>query len=78
MNQPQKIDKGFCLSYSKLSYRRKFIRTLWFGLLFIIYFFTRMHPSKIIHSPLSWLVGVVILIWLGQATYTYKKWKSEK
>ena len=28
--EKEKIDKGFSFSYWRLSYRRKFIRTLWF------------------------------------------------
>ena len=26
-----RIDKGFCFNYWSLSYRRKFLRTIWFG-----------------------------------------------
>jgi hypothetical protein len=69
------IDKGFCLSYWKLSYRRKLIRTLWtiplVGLLillpehsFILKYFTRAEVG-----------GLLFLAAAIQATYNYLKWK---
>lgn len=70
-----KIDKGFELIYWKLSYRRKFIRTLW------------MIPFAIIAVILVWVTWksvlmtsicsiVFICIEIAQAIYTYKKWKD--
>jgi hypothetical protein len=70
-----KIDKGFCIQYWKLSYRRKFIRTIWMlpfvGLMFLI-------PDQYA------VLGMKRNIWIGmalaavsyQAVSTYKKWKE--
>jgi len=71
-----KKDKGFEICYRNLSYRRKFIRTLWitpfaiFGCLLVWYFY----HSKILtvgYSIIMTIVGVI------QAIYTYRKSKNE-
>lgn len=72
----QKIDEGFELVYWKLSYRRKFLRTLW------------MIPFIILAVFSTWLVWhstaisitaalVLIIVEIVQAVYTYNKWKCE-
>ena len=68
----EKNDKGFGLIYYKLSYRRKFIRTLWLiPVSILVLIFT--HESMM--DTLIW--GFVIaLIMVGQAVYNYKKWKN--
>lgn len=72
----EKIDRGFSLSYWNLSYRRKFIRTLWSALL-IIPAMLLVHMSY--HSmTVTIVVGIVLLaIFSVQAVYNYKKWKEE-
>jgi len=72
----EKIDKGFCLQYSKLSYRRKFIRTLWMipgiGFMFLI-------PASYVLFGMQrniWIV-LAVLTTIVQAVFTYKKWKEE-
>jgi hypothetical protein len=69
-----KVDKGFELRYWRLSYRRKFIRTLWmipFLLAAIILIF--VSPLKIVYAV---VVSIILLvIFLIQLIYTYKKWK---
>lgn len=70
-------DKGFELRYSKLSNRRKFIRTLWCFtvlLLALILFHWRFSNTgaTILISIVSIVVGV------GQAIITYRKWKAEE
>lgn len=71
----QKIDKGFEPIYWNLSYRRKFIRTLW------------MIPFVILAIMLIWATWKSVLITsifavamicgeIIQASYTYKKWKN--
>lgn len=65
-----KIDKGFCLSYYDLTYRRKFIRTLWIGLIFLpflIYIFN----SKM---QLFYIYLILFFIQLG---YNYLQMKNE-
>jgi len=72
-----KVDKGFQLVYWKLSYRRKFIRTLW------------MTPFAIISIALMFLAGgnilintvlslLIVVMYFTQLIYTYTKWKKDK
>jgi len=74
-NETGKVDKGFELIYWKLSYRRKFIRTLW------------IIPFAIIAVMLIWwlcksivITSIIAVIVIAaealQAIYTYKKWKE--
>lgn len=69
----EKIDKGFCLVYNKLSYRRKFIRTLWLLPVYIAILFMGKHiPNRV-----KLLVSIpVVIIFVIQARYTYVKWKK--
>lgn len=72
-----KIDTGFELIYWNLSYRRKFIRTLWttpfcvIGILLII--------SLKLNMLIKIIIPIILtLIYIWQLTYTYKKWKKEE
>ena len=74
-NEAGKVDKGFELIYWKLSYRRKFIRTLWaipFAILTIILvsWFYQSIVTTFIFAMIILIVGIAQLI------YTYKKWKK--
>jgi hypothetical protein len=76
----KKIDKGFCLSYWRLSYRRKFIRNLW-GLPQCVLLFLFLPKQGFlvgsIHiSRIEFLLGV-LAIWIVQCVYTYLRWRSE-
>lgn len=67
-------DKGIELFYNKLSYRRRFIRTIWlipFGIIigFIITYI------NIIFSLFYWLL--FIIIGTKQLKYNYTMWKKE-
>ena len=73
----KKVDKGFQLIYWKLSYRRKFIRTLWTIPIFIIsigiivflgngIFISRIMPI------------IFIIIFILQIIYNYTMWKKEE
>lgn len=77
MKESKKVDKGFELQYYKLSYRRRFIRTLW------------MIPFAIIAVFLCYVLGfsewsvlilaiVLAIITIVQALHNYKMWKSEE
>jgi len=73
----EKIDKGIELCYWKLSYRRKFIRTLWMlpimVVLIICFYIT-------FQSILKTCIIVIVLgiLFLSQAIYNFTKWKNEK
>ncbi len=73
----EKVDKGIELCYWKLSYRRKFIRTLWMfpiaGILVIC--FHKTFQSKIWICVVTTIILIMLLI---QSIYNYKKWKMDK
>ena len=77
MEKRGKTDKGFEFNYWNLSYRRKFIRTLWmipWILLaaFLVYVRTN---SPVISVALAVVLAVIEII---QAAYNYCKWKGEQ
>jgi hypothetical protein len=73
----QKIDKGFCMLYWRLSYRRKFIRTLWVGL-FSFLFFLLPSDFAILGVKRNIFISFVLALLLIQALYNLFRWKSEK
>ena len=64
------IDQGRCVSYWKLSYRRKFIRTIWiFAIGLAVMLILQIH----------WIVIVIFSIGdFVQAGYNYYRWQMEK
>ena len=74
--EKEKIDKGFSFSYWRLSYRRKFMRTLWFIPLAVLVIILVQAAYR--SYMLTFVSGVFILaVILAQAIYNYKKWKEE-
>jgi hypothetical protein len=70
-------DKGFCLYYYKLSYRRKFLRTLWLMATAII-FTLALAMSREGNDARIWgLVLAATVIGCWQAKHCYYQWKSE-
>lgn len=72
----EKVDKGFVFNYHKLSYRRKWIRTLWtipfiVICLFIIYQLGDWQPF--IFTLISSLCGAMLV---GDFFYNFFKWKK--
>ena len=72
----EKEDKGSVFFYYKLSYRRKFIRTLWtFPVvvisLVVIYIFAGLNSNETLIISISFLI-----IFLIQLFYNYLKWKK--
>lgn len=70
-------DQEFELVYWKLSYRRKFIRTLWVSPLILFPFFLPADYS-FIGVPREGLFWIFLVTLLAQAWYTYGKWKKEQ
>ena len=73
----EKIDKGFELAYYNLSYRRRFIRTLWLIPWAILALFG-LHwrgASTFILVLIAILFAFVFFI---QALHNYKKWKEKE
>jgi len=77
MSKKNKVDKGFELIYWNLSYRRKFIRTVWmipFGVLILLIDWLLI--DKFILNIILTLFIVISLI--SQLSYTYLKWKKNE
>lgn len=74
----KKVDKGFALSYYKLSYRRKLIRNLWqlppslIVLIALIIIFDISITASVL------LVSLSILAGLTHCLLLYRKWKQEE
>jgi hypothetical protein len=65
------IDTGFCYPYFMLSYRRKFIRTLWMLPFCAVLPFLPIPRAGLI-ALLTFLSCIV------QGAYNYMKWQAEK
>jgi len=74
----EKVDKGFCLIYWKLSYRRKFIRTLW-GTPFVVIavaLILYLNPVSALSRFTPGILSIIIVaVHIIQLIYTYRKWK---
>ncbi len=71
------IDQGFCLSYWRLSYRRKFLRTVWTIALAPILIAPLAFADWEPHYLLFWAV-VLAAVSGAQLHYTYRKWQQER
>lgn len=69
------VDRGFELSYWRLSYRRKLIRTLWFVpcliiCVVILFLYVGISTEEIIlYAFFATIVSIIQII------YNYRKWK---
>lgn len=73
----EKIDEGFAFCFWKLSYRRKFIRTLWMlpFLIIVIFYLHITFKSYLLTDIIGTILSTIFIL---QAVYYYKKWKMEK
>ncbi|HLR42719.1 MAG TPA: hypothetical protein VK067_05670 [Pseudogracilibacillus sp.] len=73
-----KVDEGFAFNYYKLSYRRKFIRsliTLPLSIVFIIVVYLITDWSMFVNL----MLGVILLVlFVGQIIYNYYMWKRNE
>ena len=72
----ERTDKGFKLCYWKLSYRRRFLRTIWMSPICVAMILWFYHESQSFFWTCIAAVVLVSLV-LGQAVSNYRKWKSE-
>ena len=73
----EKIDKGFCISYWKLSYRRKFIRTVWMTpFAFLLFLFPANY--KFLNMNRAVFFVFILVLGMSQAMYTFYKWKKSE
>src|SRR5699024_9631168 len=73
-----KVDEGFSVNYYKLSYRRKFIRSIIMLPLSIV-------VIGVVYLITDWsllvnlIIGVILLVlFIGQITYNYYMWKRNE
>jgi len=69
-----KVDKGFELFYNRLSYRRKFIRTIWLIPVGIVVGILIAYISLIV-SLYYWVLFILTLV--KQLKHNYTMWKKE-
>jgi hypothetical protein len=80
----EKVDKGFCLDYWRLSYRRKLIRSLWcipFALLVVPLMPYSSGWARSLYERLGpWAIGALLLAACSiQVGYNYYMWlKTER
>ena len=73
----EKVDEGFELVYWKLSYRRKFIRTLWMAPLLVLLIFLHFYfPSNYLVSDAT--CAIIFVMYMVQLLYTFYKWKKSQ
>ncbi|MCL2436928.1 MAG: hypothetical protein FWD00_02700 [Clostridiales bacterium] len=83
IEKTEKVDKGFCFNYWQLSYRRKFIRTLWQMPIMLVVavacflFVEELHVFKIPHLTPQILSVLIIFASTIQLAYNYIRWKRE-
>lgn len=71
------IDKGFAVLYHKLSYRRKFIRTLWcIPWAVVVIGIFHMYFASIAMTLIASII--MMAVFLLQASYTYRRWKENE
>lgn len=75
----KKIDKGFCLSYSSLSYRRKLIRTVWMGsVMFPAVFLFISEENLMFGVRRNVWVFVLFFMFCIQVFINFRNWKAEE
>ncbi|BAC15345.1 hypothetical protein [Oceanobacillus iheyensis HTE831] len=75
----EKIDKGFVFIYHKLTYRRKFIRSLWNIPIFTLIFLGVYWSTNLTSTEYMIFAMICIFLFLLDFLYTFVKWrKSEK
>ncbi len=65
VKRPRGVDKGFCLSYFKLSYRRKAVRTIWFTPVLLVIYYASL--------PFFVICGLILLV---QLVYNLVMWRK--
>ena len=83
MRSKGQVDKGFEVNYYQLTYRRKFIRTLWLFPLLLVSIKTYINCFKNVNSEFivyffSYGISLVVLLcYVVQLIYNYRKSKEK-
>lgn len=81
------IDRGFCFSYSSLSHRRKFLRTLWVGPVMSALLWLGLESCIATDGPVladtvrRSYCGLAILlqvVYAGQLTANHRRWQQQE
>lgn len=73
-----KIDKGLVWSYWKISYRRKFIRTLWMIPFLVLAIVIISYSHKYTTFIKAFLILILLIIEAIQLIYNYRHYQKEK
>lgn len=75
----RKVDRGFCVNYWKLSYRRRMIRDIWLAPFVVggILLWIRIEHGQIRLSN-AWPIGAVALTGAISILYNRGMWKLEE
>ena len=71
-------DQGFCIVYSKLSYRRKFLRTIWMAVAGVLVAAGIWVLKPEARAPAVVFLIAIMAVSLAQATYNYRQWHAER
>lgn len=71
-----KIDKGYEWNYWKLSYRRRFIRTLWLIPIVLLASLFICYNAKSIFITVT-IISILVVMGAIQLIYNYKKYQKE-
>jgi hypothetical protein len=71
------VDQGFCLSYWRLSYRRKLIRTVWGCVIGALLMAVLLPKLGLSGWQLYGLVTLAVVLGALQVLYNYNRWQSE-
>lgn len=74
----EKKDKGFVLNYHKLSYRRRFIRSLWGIPIALLLALAVYWLGDLIESEFQIIGFIFILLILLDIASSYLKWKKNE
>jgi uncharacterized protein (TIGR03067 family) len=70
------IDKGFCLNYWRLSYRRKFIRDLWSMAIFLPLLGLLFWWQE--WGNVSGLIALLLVLGVWTAAGNYRRWQADR
>ncbi|WP_026571982.1 hypothetical protein [Sediminibacillus sp. JSM 1682029] len=72
----EKIDKGFVLNYHKLTYRRKWIRSVW-GVPIVVFVYLVLYWLGSLDSKEYTILGILFgVLVAADIIYNYRKWRK--